>query len=136
MSDQTREVPMRAQFFRPAFAAVACGAVITLMPISANAHHGWGGNESEATEMTGTVVEEVSLAGPHATMKLNVNDEIWDITLAPPARTNRAGLQEGIIPVGATVTVNGNRNSDAGRLEMKTFMVKWGDQNFHVYSDR
>ncbi len=127
---------MRMQIFRPAIAATACGAVLMLLPISASAHHGWGGNEREASEMTGTVMEGVSLAGPHATMMLDVNGEAWNITLAPPARTSRAGLQEGIIPVGATVTVNGNRNSDANRLEMKTFMVKWGDESYHVYPDR
>jgi hypothetical protein len=130
------EVHMRTQIFRPATAAILCGAAIMLLPISASAHHGWGGNEREASEMTGTLAEGVSLAGPHATMKLDVDGEIWDITLAPPARTSRAGLEEGIIPIGATVTVNGNRNSDPARHEMKTFMVKWGDKNFHVYPDR
>ncbi len=127
---------MRMQISHPAIAAIACGAVFMLLPISASAHHGWGGNAREATEMTGTVMEGVSLAGPHATMRLYVNDEAWDITLAPPARTSRAGLQEGIIPVGETVTVTGNRNSDPNRFEMKTFMVKWGDQSFHVYPNR
>ena len=127
---------MRTQILCPAIAAITCGAVAVLLPISASAHHGWGGNEREASEMTGTVMEGVSLAGPHATMRLYVDDQAWDITLAPPARTSRAGLQEGVIPVGATVTVNGNRNSDSNRFEMKTFMVKWGDQSFHVYPDR
>ncbi len=127
---------MRMQIFRPAIAAITCGAVFVLLPISASAHHGWGGNAREATEMTGTVMEGVSLAGPHATMKLYVDEVAWDITLAPPARTSRAGLAEGIIPVGETVTVTGNRNSDTNRFEMKTFMVKWGDQSFHVYPDR
>ncbi len=127
---------MHMQIFRPAIAAIACGAVFMLLPNSASAHHGWGGNAREATEMTGTVMEGVSLAGPHATMRLYVNDEAWDITLAPPARTSRAGLQEGIIPVGETVTVTGNRNSDPNRFEMKTFMVKWGEKSFHVYPNR
>ena len=38
--------------------------------------------------MTGTVVQSVSLAGPHGTMKVRVNNEVWDVTLAPPARTS------------------------------------------------
>ena len=78
----------------------------------------------------------MSLAGPHATMKLLVNGQVWDITLAPPARAQRAGLTEGIIPVGATVTVVGHRNLTAGRFEMKTEKVTWGNRVFNVYPDR
>ena len=40
----------------------------------------------------------------------------WRRRPAPRARA----LQEGLIPVGATVTVRGNRNRDAKRHEMKT----------------
>ncbi len=86
--------------------------------------------------MTGTVVQGVSLAGPHGTMKIKVKDEVWDITLAPPARTSRAGLTEGIIPIGATVTVRGNRSIEDGRHEMKTVSVKHGAKEYHVYPDR
>ena len=100
------------------------------------AHHGWGGNSDQETELTGTLEVPVSLAGPHATMKLLVNGQVWDITLAPPARAQRAGLTEGIIPVGATVTVVGHRNLTAGRFEMKTEKVTWGNRVFNVYPDR
>jgi len=127
---------MLMQVFRPAVGAAVFGAAFVLLPLSASAHHGWGGNAAEVTEMTGTVMEEVSLAGPHATMKLYVDGRAWDITLAPPARTSAAGLRQGVIPVGETVTVTGNRNRDANRLEMKTILVTWGEKRFHVYPDR
>jgi hypothetical protein len=81
-------------------------------------------------------VQGVSLAGPHATMKIDVGGKVWDITLAPPFRTNRAGLKDGTIPVGATVTVRGNKNRDPNRLEMKTIMVQYGDKKFDVYPER
>jgi len=91
---------------------VACGAVaLALVPLAASAHHGWGGQSDQVTEMTGTVVDTVRLAGPHATMKINADGHVWDITLAPPARTSSAGLKDGAIPVGQTVTVRGNRRS-------------------------
>ena len=51
-----------------------------------------------------------------------------------PGRRRRAGLKEGLIPVGATVTVRGNR--DPQRYEMKTIMVKYGNQRFDVYPER
>src|SRR6266404_9776915 len=108
----------------------------SLSALPASAHHGWAGNSDEEFELTGTVETGVSLAGPHATMKLLADGKVWDITLAPPARTDRAGLKEGIIPVGATVTVHGHRNRDPKRLEVKTERVTWNGRTFNVYPDR
>jgi len=100
------------------------------------AHHGWSGQEEAVTTLSGTVVQGVSLAGPHATMKIKVDNDVWDLTLAPPARSASSGLKEGLIPVGATVMVRGNRNSDHSRHEMKCIYVKQGAKEYHVYPDR
>jgi len=109
--------------------------LLTALP--ASAHHGWGGNLDSEFELTGTVETPVSLAGPHATMKVRASDgQVWDITLAPPARTQRAGLKEGIIPVGATVKIHGHRNRDPKRFEIKTERVIWNGRTFNVYPDR
>lgn len=107
-----------------------------LWPLAVSAHHGWGGNATEETQLTGVVVTPVSLAGPHATMKIRVGEQVWDITMAPPPRTEGAGLKEGIIPMGATVTVHGHRNKGANRFEMKTERVVWNNRVFAVYPDR
>lgn len=109
---------------------------LSLSALPAFAHHGWAGNSDEEFELTGTVEQGVSLAGPHATMKLRADGKVWDLTLAPPARTQAAGLKEGIIPVGATVTIHGHRNRDAKRLEVKTERVLWNGKTFNVYPDR
>ena len=108
----------------------------SLSALPALAHHGWAGNADEEFELTGTVATGVSLAGPHATMKVLSKGDIWDITLAPPARTERAGLKEGIIPVGAEVMIHGHRNKDPKRLEIKTERVTWNGRTFNVYPDR
>jgi len=100
------------------------------------AHHGWGGNLDEEFEISGTVEAPVSLAGPHATMKLRADGQIWDLTLAPPARTQAAGLKEGMIPVGSKVTIQGHRNRDPKRFEVKTERVIWNGRTFNVYPDR
>ena len=110
--------------------------VLSLSALPASAHHGWSGNFNEEFELTGTVESSVSLAGPHATMKVRSEGKVWDITLAPPARTQSAGLKEGVIPVGATVTIHGHRNRDAKRLEIKTERVIWNGRTFNVYPDR
>jgi hypothetical protein len=110
--------------------------ISTPVAMPAWAHHGWGGQEEQVTSLTGTVVQGVSLAGPHATMKIKVGNDVWDLTMAPPARTANAGLKEGLIPIGATVMVRGNRNLDHARHEMKTIFIKHGTAEYHVYADR
>jgi hypothetical protein len=101
------------------------------------AHHGWAGQQTDQSEITGTLKTDVSLAGAHGSMQI-VDDkgQVWDITLAPAARTERAGLTPGVIPMGAKVTVRGNRNSDTKRFEMKTVRVTHDGKNYDVYPDR
>ena len=78
----------RRSFF--GIAALASSAIPVL------AHHGWGGNEDKEFEISGTVVSSVSLAGPHVTMKMKDDKgNVWDLTLAPPFMTERAGLKDG-----------------------------------------
>jgi len=118
-----------------------CGGLgvlaISLLAVPASAHHGWGGNLDEEFEISGTVVTGLSLAGPHATMQIKASDgQVWDLTLAPPARTERAGLKEGVIPVGAMVAIHGHRNRDPKRFEIKTERVTWDGKTFNVYPNR
>ena len=112
------------------FLAAGC----LLLAFTAHAHHGWSGNTAGEMELTGTVVKGVSLAGPHGTMQIKDGDgQVWDITLAPGPRTHRAGLREDTIPVGAEVTVVGERNEDPEVFEGKVRRVIWEDQVFDVY---
>ena len=110
---------------------------LSLSALPAAAHHGWAGNLDEEFEITGTVVTGVSLAGPHASMQIRTSDgQVWDLTLAPPAGTARAGLKEGTIPVGATVMIHGHRNRDPKKFEVKTERVTYNNHVFNVYPDR
>lgn len=114
----------------------AIALFIGLSPLPVAAHHGWGGYLDATTDISGTVEKPVSLAGPHATMKIKADGKVWDVVLAPPNRTEQAGLKEGIIPVGAQVTVHGNRHRDNNRFEIKTTRVTWKDHVFNVYPDK
>jgi hypothetical protein len=121
---QTRFVALAGTF------ALALGA-------PALAHHGWGGQQTDKTEISGTLKTDVSLSGPHATMQITDDKgQVWDVTLAPPPRTQNAGLVPGIIPVGAKVKILGNRNSDLKKFEIKTVRVTYDGKNFDVYPDR
>ena len=109
---------------------------VVLLSSTAFAHHGWGGYLESDSEITGTVEVPVSTAGPHATMKIRADGQLWTVVLAPPAATIRAGLKEGVIPVGAQVTVHGHRHRDAKTFEIKTERVTWNGKLFNVYPDR
>jgi hypothetical protein len=113
------------------------GTALGLLGLPALAHHGWAGQQQDQFELTGKLHTDVSLAGAHGSMQI-VDDkgQVWDITLAPAARTERAGLKPGVIPKGATVTVSGHRNSDMNRFEVKTERVTHDGKNYDVYPDR
>ncbi len=113
------------------------GAGLGLVALQASAHHGWAGQQQDQFELTGKLQTDVSLSGAHGSMQV-VDDkgQVWDITLAPAARTERAGLKPGVIPMGATVTVSGHRNSDMKRFEVKTERVTHNGKNYDVYPDR
>ena len=74
------------------------GAALGLLGAQASAHHGWAGQQQEQSEITGKLKTDVDLAGPHGSMQI-VDDkgQVWDVTLAPPARTQNAGLKPGLI---------------------------------------
>ena len=122
---------------RYSLGVLAAFALIIGLSTPAIAHHGWGGQAEQESTLTGTVEAPVSLAGPHGAMKIRTSDgQVWDITLAPSNRTAAAGLKEGVLPMGATVTVRGHRNKTANRFEMKTEAVTWNNKTFTVYPNQ
>lgn len=124
-----------AEVRRSITAAIAVGCLLFSLPVAA--HHGWSGYGTEEFSLTGTVDTPVSLSGPHATMKIKAKDgQVWNIVLAAGNRVTAAGLKEGMIPVGATVTAEGHRHRDSKTFEVKTERLKWNGQTFNVYPDR
>ena len=118
------------------FVALA-GTLALALGAPAFAHHGWGGQQTDKTEISGTLKTDVNLAGPHATMQITDDKgQVWDVTLAPPSRTQNAGLMPGMIPVGGKVKIVGNRNSDLKKFEIKTDRVTYDGKNYDVYPDR
>jgi hypothetical protein len=131
------EVGMRQSVIRRlVLVAAACGfaALLTGQPLSA--HHGWGGYVEQLSDLSGTVVTPVSMAGPHATMKVSAEGHEWNVVLAPPPRAAQAGLKDGMIPAGEKVVVHGQRHRDAKTYEIKTTRLTWNGKTFNVYPDR
>lgn len=107
---------------------------LLMLTAPAMAHHGWAGNSAGEVEVSGTVVTGVKLAGAHGTMQIeDTEGNVWDITLAPGPRTHRAGLKEDVIPLGAEITVIGERNENPELFEAKVRRVIWNDEVFDVY---
>jgi hypothetical protein len=127
---------MRGELIMYRQISILSGALLALTATVAVAHHGWGGN-NQAIQVTGTVVAPVDLSGPHGTMQIRDADgQVWDLTLAPAPRTQRAGLTADTLAVGVEVTAFGMRNDSSARFEIKTARVKQGETNYDVYPDR
>jgi hypothetical protein len=119
--------------------AISTAAVFTALSLYTGpvaAHHGWSTYGDTEFEVTGTVETPLSVGGPHATMRIRSNGQVWDVTLAPGPRTVQAGLKEGLIPVGAQVTAKGHRSRDAKRFEIKTERLVWNGKTYNVYPNR
>jgi hypothetical protein len=123
-----------ARRFRRTVCATALALPLIALPLAA--HHGWSTYGTEEFSITGAVETPVSLAGPHATMRIRADGQVWNIVLAAGNRVAAAGLKEGMIPVGAQVTAEGHRHRDAKVYEVKTERLKWNGRTFNVYPDR
>ena len=106
-----------------------------LMAAKAFAHHGWSGYTEDDFSLTG-VVEEVDLGNPHGHLMVHADGGMWNVVLGPPYRNARAGIVEGVIEIGATVTAYGKRHRNPDQLEMKTERLEVGGQAFEVYPER
>ena len=113
------------------------GLALALAAPQLSAHHGWGGQSQDQTNLSGTLHKAVDISGPHATMQLmDADGQVWDVTLGPSSRTRRSGLVDAALPVGAQVTIRGQRNLDMNRYEMKTVRVTHAGTNYDVYPSR
>ncbi|MGQ7792404.1 DUF6152 family protein [Faunimonas sp. B44] len=106
-----------------------------LAPAAALAHHGWGWTEGAVFVLEGTI-EEIFLGNPHAMLKVRAADGVWEVDLAPPIRTRRAGFDEEAAAVGDAVVVRGHRSSNPGDRHMKAIRVEVRGKTYDVYPDR
>lgn len=119
---------------RTALGALASLAA-SLSAAPALAHHGWGWTDGQRFELTGEIAD-IYLGQPHVTMKIEAEDGVWDVDLAPLMRTLRAGFDETAAKVGDAVTAIGNRSSNPGDKRMKAVRVIVGGKTYDVYPNR
>jgi hypothetical protein len=98
-------------------------------------HHGWSWYGSEDFTLTGRVVE-THFGNPHDRLTVEADGQQWNLVLSPPNRSRRAGLNDGEVNVGDTITAFGRRHKDAAMLEMKTERLKVGQNTYDLYPER
>lgn len=116
--------------FRLAAAAIALTAAT-----AAIAHHGWEWTQDEESRLSGEIVS-ISLGNPHASLRLRNGEGVWDVDLAPPSATRRAGFVDGVASAGDRASFTGHRSRDAGDRTLKAETVTVGGRTFDVYPDR
>ena len=126
---------MRSGPWRWATSPVAAAAFVLALAVPhvpALAHHGWSQYGGDEFTLTG-VIEEVYLGNPHGELKVSVDGQVWNVVLGPPSRNQRAGIEDGVIAVGDTVTAVGNRHRDGGTLEIKARLIEKNGAGYQIY---
>jgi hypothetical protein len=105
---------------------IVAAAAVAAAPLAALAHHGWAGQDSAATVLDGSI-QTVNYRNPHGTIDILTADRTrWNITLAPISRMTARGLTADKLKVGDRVRVNGFRNSDRSRNELRAETITIG----------
>lgn len=79
------------------------------------AHHGWSSYDAEKVMKPTAQVEQSSWASPHGAIVITIDNQKWDVVLAPVTRMENRGLVQDDIAVGRTVTVEGYPRRDGTR---------------------
>ena len=105
-------------------------AAMTLIALSASAHHGWSEYDS-GKELTLTgVIQSSGYSTPHGFGRLQgggAKGTLWRVSLAPPSRRERRGLSRDALKAGTTATVVGyphREEADEMRAERITIAGK------------
>ena len=110
-------------------------ALLAAMPVVAFAHHGWAWTEDQESRLAGTI-EQISLGNPHAHLKLRNEKGVWEVDLAPPSATERAGFVANSAAVGDKASVTGHRSKDPSELVFKAETITVKGKTYDVYPNR
>ncbi|MGV2497674.1 DUF6152 family protein [Pelagerythrobacter aerophilus] len=110
-------------------------AAALMIPAVAMAHHGWNWTEEKESRLSGTIVS-IDYGNPHTSLELRNAQGVWDVDLAPPSASTRAGFVKGVAKPGDKAVLTGHRSRDAGELAFKAETITVGGKTYDVYPDR
>jgi hypothetical protein len=125
----------RRLFLEHAGLAALGGAAVLQTARPLRAHHGWGWATDEEFELTGQVTA-IRLGNPHGEVDLDVEGESWVVEIGQPWRNERAGLTEGVLAMGTTVTAHGHRSANEAERLMKAERLVIAGRDYNLYPDR
>lgn len=120
---------------KPPIAVLAAATFALAYQGAALAHHGWAWTEDEESHLSGKI-ESLDLGNPHARLSLRTDQGVWQVDLAPPSATERAGFVKGVAAVGDEATVTGHRSRDAAKREFKAETITVNGKTYDVYPNR
>ena len=98
-------------------------ALAVAASLSAFAHHGWTGYETDLRKVSGTI-DQSSYSNPHGSIRLKSADKTWVVVLAPVSRMETRGLTEAMLKVGSTVSVEGYQHkTDTNEMRAERISV-------------
>lgn len=127
---------MRGLFISPTAAALVAGIGLSVaIPAVAIAHHGWAWTEEEESRLEGTITE-ISFGNPHSHLEIENAEGEWEVDLAPPYATERAGFVEGVAKAGDRASFTGHRSKDPGERVFKAETITVNGKTYDVYPRR
>jgi hypothetical protein len=110
-------------------------AAFHVLPLAAEAHHGWRWTTGENIELAG-LITAARLANPHGRVTVDVEGETWTVEVGQPWRNERAGLSDADFAIGREIRVEGEPAEDAARRVLKAERL-WFDGRLHeLYPER
>jgi hypothetical protein len=113
----------------------ALAALAVLVPVLAEAHHGWRWTTGGNIELTG-IIQEAKLGNPHGVLTVDADGESWTVEVGQPWRNDRAGLQDGDLAPGVEIRAIGEPSADTDKRRMKVERMFIGDQEYVLYPRR
>ena len=111
-------------------------ALVTVsVPAGLAAHHGWSWTEDAESRLEGTIVT-INYGNPHAHLTLRNRQGLWEVDLAPPSQSTRAGFVAGVAKAGDRAILTGHRARDPKVRGFKAETITVRGKTYDVYPQR
>lgn len=114
---------------------LTAAALALATPAALAAHHGWSWTEDAESRLEGTIVT-IDYGNPHARLTLRTRQGVWNVDLAPPGASARAGFVEGVAKPGDRVVLTGHRARDRKVRGFKAETITVRGRTYDVYPQR